>query len=357
MVAFTGGVLEPARVGQRSPGRSAPEGVHRYGTVEIRGTFVNLMTFISNMNAVDFRSIDLNLLVVFKAIKEEGSLTRAGQRLGLTQPAVSHALRRLRVLFNDPLFVRLQVGVQPTAVADQLAAPIDQALALIESSLSWRDEFDPRTANRRFKISMSDIGEFVYVPPLLDRISREAPSVDLEVVAVEMPRLTDALRVGEIDLAIGYLPGLRASTMHEPIFRDRHICIVRADHPMRARSMSIDAFSRLAHVSVTSTSSGHRMVEELLLEQQIRRRVALRLPHLTAIPEVIQRTDLAATLPHAVARIFAERGRFRIYEHPAKLPPIEVTAHWHARFNGDPANCWLRRLVVDVLREAVPSDP
>lgn len=303
------------------------------------------------MNATNLSSIDLNLLVVFQAIKEESSLTRASERLGLSQPAVSHALRRLRALFNDPLFIRTQVGVQPTAVADQLAAPISQALALVESSLRWREAFQPATSSRRFRLSMSDIGEFVYVPPLLERISREAPGVDLEILSVETPRLTEALRLGEIDLAIGYLPGLRTSTSHERLFLDRYICLVRAGHPLRARTLTLSAFGKLPHVSVSSASTGHRMIEELMIEQNIRRRELLRLPHLSVIPEVIQRTDLAATLPHTVAKVFAKRGQFRIYEHPAKLPSIEVTLHWHARFNADPANAWLRRLVIEVLHD------
>lgn len=304
----------------------------------------------SAIGSIQANDVDLNLLVVFRAIKEESSLTRAGMRLGISQSAVSHALRRLRALLKDPLFIRMQTGVQSTAVADELAIPVGEALALVDSLLGRRNAFDPATSSRRFKLALSDVGELVYIPPLLELMSREAPSVDLEVVRVDMARLTEALRNGEVDLAVGYLPGVAGSTRHAVAFRDREVCVVRSGHPLRARSLSLSAFRKLAHVAVSSRSSAHRDMEDLLLAQGIDRRIALRLPHLSTIPNVIERTDFAATLPYTLARFFARHHHIRLYEHPARLPPIDVTMHWHALFDHDTANEWLRRRVLDLLR-------
>jgi DNA-binding transcriptional LysR family regulator len=295
-------------------------------------------------------AMDLNLLLVFRAIHEERSLTRASARLGIGQSAVSHALRRLRALVDDPLFIRTQAGVQPTAEADELAAPINEALALIESSLGRRKAFDARTSDRRFRLALSDVGELVYIPLLLDALSHEAPSVDLEVVPVDAAKLTEALRTGEVDLAVGYLPDLAGTTRHALAFQDRQVCVVRSGHPLRARTMSLAAFGMLAHVAVSSRCSAHRDVEELLQAQEVRRRIALRLPHLGTIPNVLECTDLVATLPFTVARFFGQRSRLRIYEHPARLPPIDVTIHWHARFDHDPGNAWLRGRLLALLR-------
>src|SRR5437763_2064106 len=181
------------------------------------------------MNVAD---LDLNLLRVFDAVLQQRSVTAAAARLGLTQPAVSNALARLRALFGDALFVRTPAGMEATPFARGVAEPVRQALALLDSALAHGPGFDPATATRPFRFYMSDLGQVEFLPPLVERVQREAPGVRLEAAALDVEDIADALGTGALDLAIGFLPGLRPPVRRRPLFRDPVIALRRADHGM-----------------------------------------------------------------------------------------------------------------------------
>jgi DNA-binding transcriptional LysR family regulator len=302
------------------------------------------MICIKYMNVAD---VDLNLLRVFDAVLHEGSVTAAAARLGLTQPAVSNALARLRSLLGDPLFVRSASGMEPTPFARGVAEPVRQALALLETALAHGPGFEPATATRTFRFYMSDVGQVEFLPPLVERVQRIAPSVKLEAPAVDIDDISDALSSGALDVAVGFLPGLGPPIARRALFRDPYVCLMRADHPIER--LTKKRFLEATHALVTYRAGGHRVIEEALERAGAGPRIALRVPHFTVVPMVLERTDLILTLPARVARVYESRGRFKSLPPPIPIPPAEVAVHWHERFDGDPGNRWLRDQLVDLL--------
>jgi DNA-binding transcriptional LysR family regulator len=294
---------------------------------------------------MNVRDIDLNLLRVFDAVLRERGVTAAAARLGLTQPAVSNALARLRALFGDALFVRTAEGMDATPFARELGEPVRQALALLESALAHGPGFDPGASSRAFRFYMSDLGQIEFLPPLLERVQRDAPGVRLEAVALEIEDIPEALATGALDLAVGFLPGLGPPVRRRPLFRDPYVCLMRADHPIQ--NLTRKRFMEASHALVTYRG-GHRVIEEALDRAGLSRRIALRVPHFTVAPMVLERTDLVLTLPQRVARVFEKRGNLKSLPPPVPIPPAEVAVHWHERFEGDPGNRWLRDLMTDL---------
>ncbi|HZS65566.1 MAG TPA: LysR family transcriptional regulator [Burkholderiales bacterium] len=295
---------------------------------------------------MNVRDVDLNLLRVFDAVLREHGVTPAAAGLGLTQPAVSNALARLRGLFGDPLFVRTPAGMDATPFARELAEPVRQALALIDAALAHGPGFDPASATRAFRFYMSDLGQIEFLPPLIERVQRAAPGVRLEAVALEVDDIADALATGALDLAVGFLPGLGPPVRRRALFRDPYLCLMRAEHPIKA--LTRRKFQEASHALVTYRG-GHRVVEEALERAGLARRIALRLPHFTVVPMVLERTDLLCTLPARVARVFEQRGGLKSLAPPVPIPTADVAVHWHERFEADPGNRWLREQVTELF--------
>ena len=300
------------------------------------------------MNVTD---LDLNLLRAFDAIATEGSVTIAGERIGLSQPAMSNALSRLRQLFGDPLFVRTPRGMRPTPFAQQLAQPVREALRLIQAALQQHAGFEPGSSSNTFRFHMSDIGEMVFLPGLLERVKREAPGVKIEVVRIPIKEVHAALEAGELDLAIGFLPGLTTGMRQQSLFRDHYVCMLRADHPVVGARISAKQFREAAHVLVSYAGTGHQVIEETFVAQGLGARIAARVPHFLVVPMILARTDLIVTVPSRVAAIFAQTGNFKILPLPLRMPSFEVRLHWHQRFHQDPANRWLREAMTDLYAE------
>jgi DNA-binding transcriptional LysR family regulator len=294
--------------------------------------------------------LDLNLLRVFDAVLRDRSVTAAARHLGLTQPAVSNALARLRAQFEDALFVRSSAGMDATPFARELAEPVRQALALLESALAHGPGFDPESATRAFRFYMSDLGQIEFLPPLVERAQRIAPGVRLEAVALEVEDIGDALATGAIDIAVGFLPGLGPPVRRQPLFRDPYVCLMRADHPLVGKSLTRRQFLSASHALV-SYKGGHRVIEEALDRAGLARKIALRVPHFTVVPMVLERSDLILTLPSRIARVYEREGRFKSLPPPVPIPPADVAAHWHERFERDPGNRWLREMIRELFTE------
>ncbi|MCD0501112.1 LysR family transcriptional regulator [Achromobacter sp. MY14] len=298
---------------------------------------------------------DLNLMRVFLTVLHERSVTRAAQRLNLTQPAVSYALARLREQFDDPLFVRTATGMQPTPVAFALADPIERGMNSFAEAVSLRQQFTPATSTRRFRLSMSDIGEMVFLPPLMERVHALAPRLQVEVMEIALEQLPQALKEGEVDLAIGNLAGLGRHTCHADLFSERYVCMGRGGHPVLSAGLTRGQFKRLDHILVASRASAHRLLNEVLSEAGLHRQPYLTLPHFSAAAEIVRRTDLTVTLPYRAAIWFNRDNAFAIRPLPIALPPLSVTVHWHARFESDPGTMWLRRQVEATLADPNPA--
>jgi DNA-binding transcriptional LysR family regulator len=296
-------------------------------------------------------NLDLNLLRAFDAVLREGSVTAAAGRLGMSQPAMSNALSRLRGLLGDPLFMRTPGGMRPTPFAQQLAAPVQQALDLIRASLSQQTGFDPRTSDRIFRFQLTDVGEIAFLPPLLERLQRDAPLVRVETQHLPQDEVGDALAGGEVDVAVGFLPELSAGVVQKRLFRDRYVCLVRADHPTIGSRLTRSRFLAATHILVSSRGSAHEIVEQTLRNQGLVRKIALRVPHFTVVPMILSRTDHMVIVPEGLVGAIAPFGRFKALKPPVDIPALEVKVHWHERFDQDPGIAWLRGLLIDLYAE------
>lgn len=309
------------------------------------------MARIESIDTMNVSRIDLNLLRAFDAILLERSVTTAGERVGLTQPAMSNALARLRAAFGDPLFVRTPDGMQPTPFARAIADPVRQALGLIDAALASPTGFDPSTSERVFRFNMSDIGEMVFLPPLLERLHRVAPGVRVEAVSLPQDEIEEALASGGIDLALGALPGAAPPVRSRRLFRDAYLTLMRADHPAIGARLTRRLFLEASHAVVSSIGTGHQVVESALVAAGLHRRIALRVPHFMVVPMIVARTDLVATLPGRIARGFAQMGNFKALAPPVRIAPADVRVHWHERFTEDAGNRWMRELFLDLYEE------
>lgn len=310
---------------------------------------------------MDVEKIDLNLMHVFDALMQDGNLTRAGYRVGVSQPAMSHALAKLRKLTGDHLFVRVPSGMEPTAVATRMAPSIREALRLFQAALEGDAHFDPITCERTFQILMSDIGELVYLPRLVRRLEEIAPHVNVRAMQLPREAYPEAFTSGEADLAIGFLPGLRAGFYQQRLFSDTYVCVVREDHPRIHKRLSLKQFVQESHVliepggsryhSVMHQTSTTTLIEQYLAERGLARRVALRVPHFMVVPEIVRSTDLLATLPSYVIRHLPSRSGLKPLQLPIEVPRFEIKQFWHQRSHTDPANRWLRGVFADLFKQ------
>jgi DNA-binding transcriptional LysR family regulator len=301
----------------------------------------------------NLRTVDLNLLVVFDALMAERNVTRAAERNGVSQPAVSKALNRLRGLFDDPLFVRRDRAMEPTARALELAGPIHGALADISRTFTLPAAFEPSTAQATVKIATIDLYHTKLLPSLVQHLRRQAPAVDLQVRANDCSQLREQLATGEIDIAFAPL-GSRSAELHaEPLWNDRLVTLVGNDNPLH-EPMTIDSYAAAAHlvdaghVQVSPEGLGTSVVDAILAARGLRRRIALVLPSSAGIPFVVAATDLIATLPSRIVKGLLPMSNVRILTPP--LPDVEVSPHmfWHRRTHADPLQVWLRAVIRDI---------
>jgi len=294
---------------------------------------------------MELEQIDLNLLVVFKQMLSERSVSRAADALGLSQPAVSNALARLRKLLGDELFLRTPAGMEPTPFAEQLAESVTYGLGMIHGALNQRSTFDPATSTRSFVIGMTDIGEIYFLPKLMERLRRDAPGVTVSTVRNSATNLRDEMEASKVDLAIGLLPQLKAGFFQRRLFRQRYVCMFRKGHALDKRKVSLAEFSSADHVVVVSEGTGHGKVDELMERGGVTRKVLLTVPHFVAVGHILQHSDMVATVPERLAQALVGPFGLAYVKHPASLPEIAINMFWHAKYHKDPANEWLRGLV------------
>jgi DNA-binding transcriptional LysR family regulator len=296
------------------------------------------------MNIAD---LDLNLLQTFHALHATGNVSRAAERLGLSQPSVSHALRKLREVYGDPLFVRSGGGMAPTAKADRLAKAVQHALRILDVAIHETGHYDPATSERTFRLHMSDIGESVFLPRLMGSLASLAPAVRLEVFQLDEKDIRPALETGRIDLAIGYFPVLGAAFEKQQLLREKYVVVMRAGHPLARVKPGAAALKRFNFVLVRSHSAIARALHELGLEDN----VSLVIPHFMVLPRILAETDLAVIMPARLSREFELMGKYRVWSPQVGLPVFDVAVHWNWRFQGDPGNRWLRELITSLFGE------
>jgi DNA-binding transcriptional LysR family regulator len=299
---------------------------------------------------MNFHGLDLNLLAAFDALMDERNVTRAAARVGVSQPAMSAALSRLRKVFGDQLFLRSADGLVPTPRARDLAEPVSNVLRQIESHLVNKPEFVPGTATLTFTLGLSDYPAFVLLPVLIQALEQQAPGVSLNVYAfTERDRAVDLLDAGTIDAAVGVpptQPGNRIFTRR--IMRDELVTIVRRNSPAaRAarRGMSMKAYLALSHVLASPEGDRHGLVDEVLAQLGKQRILALTLPQMFAVPAVVAETNMTATVMKRVALNSPGRRKLILFPPPVDLPEVVFDLIWHRRNDSHTAQQWLRNLI------------
>jgi len=300
---------------------------------------------------MELHEIDLNLLVVFNQLLVERRVSKVADSLGVSQPAVSNSLAKLRKLFGDELFLRTPKGMEPTPFADQLAESVSYALAMIHSGVNQRTSFNPAQERRSFTVGMTDIGEIVFLPELIARVKREAPGIALSTVRNTAINLRDELESGKVDMAIGLLPQLKAGFFQRRLFKQRYVCLMRRGHRLDKKRITLAEYAGAEHLVVVSAGTGHGKVDDLLLRSGIERTVRLTVPHYVSVGHILQRSDLVTTVPEKLADRLLEPFGLAKVAHPAKLPEVAINAFWHAKYHRSPANRWLRTVVFELFGE------
>ena len=310
------------------------------------------------MRDIDLSQVNLNLMVALDALIAERSVTRAANRLGVSQSAMSHSLRQLRELLDDALLVRGKGGMQPTPRAEQLSVPLAHALESLRATLRGEVAFEPTTSKRRFTLAMLDATAIMVIPPLMARLRRTAPGIDLDVVTYDARRYGLQLETGEVDLVVGAtFPDVSGVRMRKVRPQD-WVCVVREGHPCVGTELSLETWACLPHVLVSPQGAGGPgMVDRVLAKHGLERRVALRIRYFLAAPMLVAESDLILTTLRGLAERFVRNFPLRMLEPPVELPTLSLGIAWHERFHDDPACRWLRNEVRLMLAEdAEPAE-
>ena len=297
------------------------------------------------MGAV-MRELDLKDLRILDALFKTKSVSQASATIGLSQPSVSIRLGQLRRRFKDALFVRTSAGMQPTPKGEALIPAIRQALVLFDGTAD-QAVFDPRTSDRTFRICMTDAGQFITLPALLDRLRSLAPKLRVEVLnlTAEASRLLES---GDADLATGFTFDIQAGFYQQALVEDHFVCIVSKRHPRIGSRLSRKQFETEAQIDVITRGTGHWLLYKGLEDATVTRRVAVRVPSFLGLARIVAHSDLLALVPARMGAILAKQGELRTLNPPIKLPSYVVKQYWHERYHRDPANKWLRSVISDL---------
>ena len=298
---------------------------------------------------LNIRNVDLNLLVAFDALYDVRNVTRAADRLALTQPTVSGMLTRLRHLFDDPLFVRTQHGVLPTPRADALAEPVKALLADAEALVAPQ-AFDPASTKMTISISVNDYMQHALIVPFIKRLRKQAPGIRVAIMPAYIAGLADRLARGVIDLAVTVPEFAGPDLPRDLLYTERYVCVARRAHPLKGKKISLEDFCRFDHVMVSPTGGSFTgPTDEALAGLGRNRRVAISLPSFHVMLETVRTDNFLALVPE---RFLAGRmSGLKRFEPPILVPDFDVIACWHRRLDADPAQRWIRGLLATVARE------
>jgi len=301
---------------------------------------------------VSQKSPDLNLLRIALALYDELSVSRAARHLGMSQPAVSKALRRLRETFDDPLFVRSPRGIVPTPRAHSIVDAARPHLQQLQEDLLKGDRFDAASSTRPFTLAVSDVAEMAFFPSIVEHFHTHAPKCPVSTVSVPDAQLAEGLEKGDIDVAAGYFPTLAARNFRQRrLSRHGFACLMRAGHPLWKSRLTVSSFLAAEHVVVHSAGRSLEVLERFLERRKMRRKIGVYTSHVLSVPFIVMESQLVATLPFAVVTRFTSLTPQVV----AALPPFDVEyelkLHWHRRFDNDPRSLWLRDQLAAVFKD------
>lgn len=294
---------------------------------------------------------DLNLLPVFLTLMEERNVTRAAARLGMTQPAMSNALNRLRETIRDPLFIRERYGMKPTQMALELEPVVAAALANIDEVILGRQSFDPQQAERLFTIAPNSYVEFVVMPVLVAYLREHAPGVRMRLTPFGNDLTETGAMSGGTDMVLGRIIDPPDNMVVQHLMDEGLACVVRADHTDIKETLSKEQYESLKHVNVLPPGRMRTGLFQALGQKGVRREVAVSVTHFLAVPEMIAVTDYCATLPSLICRRLADDPRLKVVPSPIDLGTFPVEMAWHVRHRNDPAHRWLRSVISELTRD------
>jgi DNA-binding transcriptional LysR family regulator len=304
---------------------------------------------------MNLAAFDLRLLLVFDALIQERSVTRASQRLGITQPATSNALNRLRHHLRDPLFLKTANAMEPTQRALDLAGPVTQALRQLEIVLD-PPTVPPGKTKWTFQMAVSDHVSIVVLPHLAERMATSAPGLDLRLKSKTIRTLPTMLDSGEVDMALGYNPNLPKRFQTQPLFDDQYVCLMRKGHPLSRGSLTLDRYATARHVLVRPSGESGSLLDELLARHKIKRRINMSVTQIISALFLVESSDLVTAAFRRTAEYCVARGRFPLVLRPIPLDPIKITMVWHAGVTSHPAHRWMRQQIADICHNLMRDD-
>jgi len=294
---------------------------------------------------MNLSDVDLNLFVVFDAIYREQNLTRAGEIIGITQPAVSNSLARLRKLFNDPLFVRTSEGMVPTPVAQNIIGAIRQSLELMRSSVQESESFKPRLSDKRFRISMTDLTQAMLLPELFEGMKKKAPKVSIECYQVHRRDMNIELASGNLDLAIDIPLTPDPQIKQRQLMEQPYVCLMSKNNSVSNGNLTTHEYLQLQHIHISTRRGGLGLVDLALGKMGEKRNIVLRTQHYLAAPNLLKNTNFALTVPRAFADLVAKSSETIYLKLPFEVPPLETFLYWHESTDSDQSNKWMRDLI------------
>ncbi|BAZ17795.1 transcriptional regulator LysR family protein [Calothrix sp. NIES-4071] len=301
------------------------------------------------MNTVHYEQIDLNLLSIFEAVMTELNVSRAAERLNMTQPAVSHALRRLRRITNDELFIKVPSGVSPTPKALELWAPIRESLLQIRQVLS-PTVFDLEKATHTFTLSMADYTAALLLPKLLPILEKTAPNINLRTVPNTNINAINLLEQSSIDIALGRFFRPSARLRVQDLTSDRYICIMRQGHPLASKKLTLKQYVNANHLLVSLTGEATGFIDEQLREKGLQRRIVITVNQFNLVPELIANSDLISAIPLRTLQRSPLKEQLHVAELPIEVAPALLQMMWHERKQREPAHEWLREIIVEICK-------
>ena len=293
---------------------------------------------------------DLNLIAVLDSLLRERNVTRAAEEMNMSQSAMSHALKRLRLFFNDPLFVKTGSGMQPTPRAIELTPTVLALMGTIRSDLLIHAGFNAKVTQRIFSLCMTDMGELIFLPRLVERLRQVAPSCTVRVLQISPKQIAAALESGEADLALGSLHSMPEGLFQQQLFTRSFVTMVNKNCSEIGAKISVEQFFAMEHIVVSLSGKKEESYDRVIDEYGIKRRIYLITPHFLTVPLMIERNpDLIATVPRELATAFVRYRAVRMVETPISLPNFAIRQHWHPRYHHDAANNWLRKFVKEVF--------
>jgi DNA-binding transcriptional LysR family regulator len=293
--------------------------------------------------------ISIKTLSVFLEVYREQNVSRAASSLGISQPAISMTLNKLRDSIGDPLFIRSHTGMRPTPRADEFATFVAASLELLERGF-LPSEFSAETSKRTFHVGMTEITQSMMLPDLLERLKAEGPQISLNVIRIEEGSL-QMLEMGQLDCMVGYFPEMPAGLYEQTLLDRDFVCIASKNHPrLKSAVITLGQFFEEKHVSTASYGSGTVLADAVIDATERRRGIKVMVGDLHAVHMVVASSEFIATIARPVARLFAEAGKINLFEHPVTLPLYPVKLLWHTRYNYDPGSLWFRRVVADAFK-------